>query len=161
MDGESLSHQHAQNIINIHSNYGPVTFGAQRQHRLSAIHSIPQPVEDFVGRQQALEEIGQVLQYAESGARALCSICGMPGIGKTQLAYKLTQQFASLYSEGHILIELRGTSKNPLTPLAALQHVIIAFEPETKLPEDETQVRATYQSLLHGKHVLIRVCQQC
>jgi len=63
--------------------------------RRQALHQLPAPVLDFVGRAAELDQIVQALSAAAvSGATVL--ICGMGGVGKTQLAYAAAERLANV-----------------------------------------------------------------
>lgn len=122
-----------------------------------APHALPAPVVDFVGRDDEIARLLDILgQTGERGAVAtISSVRGMGGIGKTQLALTVAQRLASVFSDAHVLIELRGAGGEPLSPTLALQWVIRAFEPQMKLPDDLSRLRSIYQTTLTGKRVLI------
>ncbi|KPV53178.1 hypothetical protein SE17_11160 [Kouleothrix aurantiaca] len=122
-----------------------------------ALHQLRAPVGDFVGREQKIEQITQALsQAASSGAAAAISgVRGMGGIGKTELAYVVGNRLKDSFPDAQLFIELRGASSSPLSPEAALQQVIRSFEREAKLPDDLSQLKGIYSSVLAGKRVLI------
>jgi tetratricopeptide (TPR) repeat protein len=79
----------------------------------------------------------------------------MGGIGKTALALVLAERLASQFPDAQIYLDLKGTSPEPLSAADAMGHVIRAFRPNTKPPEDESELRGLYQSLLHGQRVIL------
>ena len=83
----------------------------------------------------------------------------MGGVGKTALALVLADKIKSKFPDGQIFIEMRGTSRNPdmppLRPDEAMAHVIRAFNPIDKLPENSNELRGLYHSILAGKRVLL------
>ena len=83
----------------------------------------------------------------------------MGGVGKTALALVLADKIKSQFPDGQIFIEMRGTSRNPdmppLRPDEAMAHIIRAFNPVDKLPENSNELRGLYHSILDGKRVLL------
>jgi tetratricopeptide (TPR) repeat protein len=110
-------------------------------------------VADFVGRASEIEQLTQALASG-SGAAAITGIRGMGGIGKTELALVVAQQLAPQFPDAQLVVELFGASE-PVSPEAALQSVIRAFEPQAKLPNDLPSLKQLYAACLHGKRALI------
>jgi tetratricopeptide (TPR) repeat protein len=116
------------------------------------LHQIPPPPRDFTGREAELTEL---LTNFEKGI-AISGLHGQGGIGKTALALKLAEQLLPRYPDAQFYLDLRGASEQkPLTVAEALAHVIRAYHPNSKLPEDEAQLRTLYQSVLRGQRALV------
>jgi tetratricopeptide (TPR) repeat protein len=79
----------------------------------------------------------------------------MGGIGKTALAFKLADKLIDRYPDGQILINMNGTSEEPLTAAEAMAQVIHAYETDARLPASESALSGLYRSKLHNKRVLI------
>jgi len=116
---------------------------------------IPPPPSDFKGRE---DEIRDILSNFEKGA-TITGLRGMGGVGKTALALVLADKIKSEFPDGQIFIEMRGTSRNPdmppLRPDEAMAHVIRAFNPIDKLPENSNELHGLYHSTLAGKRILL------
>jgi tetratricopeptide (TPR) repeat protein len=119
---------------------------------LSALHEMPPPSRDFVGRKK---EIKELLKALEKNGITISGLQGMGGVGKTALALKLAEHLKPNYPDAQFYLDLKGASKQPLTAAEALAHVIRAFHPEAKLPEEESRLRGLYLSLLEEKKVLL------
>jgi hypothetical protein len=120
-----------------------------------ALHQLRAPVNDFVGREQEIDQLVEALTNAGGAAAAISGVRGMGGIGKTELAYTVAQRLSEHFPDAQLLIELRGVSSSPLTAEQALQIVIRAFEREARLPDDLGQLKGLYNAALSGKRALI------
>ncbi len=114
-------------------------------------HQIPPPPRDFKGRE---DEIRDILSNFEKGA-TITGLRGMAGIGKTALAFVLADRLKCTFPDGQLLLNLKGTDKNPLNPTEAMAQVVRAYNPTDRLPEDECELRGLYLSVLAGKNVLL------
>jgi tetratricopeptide (TPR) repeat protein len=117
---------------------------------VAALHQLPPPPRDFTGRE---EELGELL--AALGRGGVAALQGLGGVGKTALALKLAEQLKASYPDAQFYLDLKGASPQPLSAAAALAHVVRAYHPTAKLPEDEAQLRALYLSLLDGRRALL------
>jgi len=118
---------------------------------LSALHQLPAPPRDFTGRREEIEEL---LREMENGV-AISGLRGLGGVGKTALALKLADIVKSRYPDAQFYLDLKGVSERPLTPADAMAHVCRAYHPEAKLPDQEAELSALYNSVLHGKRALL------
>ena len=114
---------------------------------------LPNPVADFTGRQDDIDKLVARLRNRETAA--ITAIDGQGGVGKTELAYYVGREVREHYPGGQILLNLRGLNRNPVTPEDAMAGVILALEPEQKLPDKPEQIAGLYQGLLAGCGVLI------
>lgn len=116
------------------------------------LHTLEPPPADFVGRKEELDEL---LKAVQTGGVTISGLRGMGGVGKTALALVLADKLAPDYPDAQIFLDLKGASDKPLSTADALGHVVQAYHPESKLPEDETQLRELYLSVLNGQKVLL------
>jgi tetratricopeptide (TPR) repeat protein len=79
----------------------------------------------------------------------------MGGIGKTALALVLANKIKDRFTDGHLFIDLYGTSKSPMSPIEAMGQVIRAYRPTDKIPDDQNETRGIYLSVLSGKKTLL------
>lgn len=115
---------------------------------------LPSDVADFVGRRKDVENLLAVFRSGQ-GRVAISALGGMGGIGKTALAVHVAHQLAADFPAGQIVVDLRGTSPEPLTPADAMRRVITALELEARVSDDLDQTAAQYRSLLHDKRLLL------
>jgi tetratricopeptide (TPR) repeat protein len=118
----------------------------------TALHQLPPPPADFVGRKKEMREL---LKALEKQGVTISGLQGMGGIGKTALALKLAEQLKSKYPDAQFYLDLKGASNEPLSAAQVMAHVIRAYHPESKLPDNESGLRACYLSLLEGKKALL------
>jgi predicted ATPase/Tfp pilus assembly protein PilF len=120
-------------------------------------HTIHEPEQDFFGRRHEIDELVIALQAVSRKEKTprIWWIHGLPGVGKTQFAYAVAQEVKDDFPDGRILVDLRGTSDNPMPAGEVLAKVIQAFEPDKPPPTDPADQRARYTQLLQGKRVLI------
>ena len=90
----------------------------------------------------------------ERGA-VIAGLRGLGGIGKTALGLVIAHQLKARYAEAQFFLDLRGAGDNPVTPLEALTHVVRAFYPTSKLPDNLEDMQALYQSSLESKRALV------
>ena len=126
---------------------------APPSQRPSTTPLLPNPVADFTGRQNAIDKLVARLRNRETAA--ITAIDGQGGVGKTELAYYVGRELREHYPGGQILLDLRGLAPNPITPEDAMANVILALEPEQKLPDKPEQIAGLYHGLLADRGVLI------
>jgi tetratricopeptide (TPR) repeat protein len=126
------------------------------------------PLSGFTGRQRELLEL-----QGQAGPAGVL-ICGPGGMGKTALAIALVQALAPQHPDFQIDIDLEGSSREPLSPEAAMTRVVRAFLPELpphqiaelslrgpaarpmpKLPDRPEELAALYQGVLRGQRALV------
>src|SRR5262245_55314110 len=112
-----------------------------------ARHTLRGPPPDFVGRKAELTEI---LGKMGDGGVAMSAPEGQGGIGKTALALKIAEALKPRYPDAQIDLDLRGTSPSPMPAAAVMAHVIHAFHPTARLPEDEAELGGIYRLVLQG-----------
>ncbi len=127
-------------------------FAAGRVQLATALHQLPSPPGDFTGR---AEELADLMTRLDQGGVNISGLRGQGGIGKTTLALKLAAQLAPHYPDAQFYLDLKGASQQPLAVAAALAHVIRAYHPKAKLPDDEAALSGLYQSVLHGQRALL------
>lgn len=114
-------------------------------------HQIPQPPADFTGRN---DDLKYLLDRFNQGA-TITGLRGMGGIGKTALAFMLAEKLIDRYPDGQILVNMNGTSDEPLTASDAMAQIIHAYDIDARLPPIESELSGLYRSMLHNKKVLI------
>ncbi|HKI52972.1 MAG TPA: NB-ARC domain-containing protein, partial [Anaerolineales bacterium] len=118
-----------------------------------SLHQLPQPPADFTGRETLITELTEDFNNAQGAT--ISGLTGMGGIGKTALGLQVAHKIADDYRDAQIFLDLKGTTE-PLSALDIARHVIFSFEPTADLRSmDESNFQSMYQSVLHGKSVLL------
>ena len=120
----------------------------------SRCRQLPADLADFAGRERETAELEAVLS-GDGAAAAITAIGGMGGIGKSALAVHVAYRLIDRYPDGQLVVDMGGTSDQPLEPAAAMERVIHSFEPGARLPDGAEAVAALYRSLLSDKRALI------
>ncbi len=118
---------------------------------LTPPRQLPSPPADFIGREEALQELEQQI----AGGATISGVRGLGGVGKTTLALKLAERLAERYPDGQIYLDLKGASAEPLAWQKVAEHVLHSFHPEERLPASAAALQGRYRSLLAGKRVLL------
>lgn len=117
-----------------------------------ALHQLPPPPGDFTGRTAELEELTANIERGVN----ISGLQGQGGIGKTALALKLAAQLAPRYPDAQFYLDLKGASEQqPVSVSEALSHVLRAYHPTAKLPDNEAELCALYRSVLHNQRALL------
>lgn len=131
---------------------------SHRAYTRDTLHELRPINENFQGREK---EIGDILSFIRERAQQggavtiTSSIAGMGGIGQTELANLIGHALAKDFPDSQLFVELGAHSLNPRTPAQALQSVVAKFEPEAKLPTEDTELRNLYVTKLSDKHALV------
>lgn len=115
---------------------------------------LPRDLDDFTGRQKEFDELVKLLS-GRGGCATISAIGGMGGVGKSALAYHVGHAVKDHYPDGQIVVNMAGTSDNPLSPTDGMASVIRSFEPERQVPEDIDAAADIYNTLLSSKRALI------
>ncbi len=117
------------------------------------LFQLPPPPADFTGRKTQIDEL--LNDFKSHKGAAISGLTGMGGIGKTALGLVAAHAIANDYPDAQIFMDLKGTT-TPLSATDVMRHVILSFEPTADLRAlDESNMSAAYQSILHGKRVLL------
>lgn len=120
------------------------------QTSATSLHQLPPPPKDFTGRKDELDDL---LEKVNQGSIAISGLQGTGGVGKTALALVLAERLTPSYPDAQIYLDLKGVSKQPVTPSDAMIRIIHAWNPTANPPEEELE--GLYRSVLNGKRALL------
>jgi len=121
-------------------------------------HNLPHQLSSFVGREQQIVELGDLL-----GRTRLLTLTGLGGIGKTRLATQLAAALIGNYSDGVWLVRLDAFADPSLVPTAIASVLGVREQPGRSLLEvlaDAVGSRDLLLVLDNCEH-LIRPCAEC
>ena len=125
----------------------------------SNLHQLRAIPQEFTGREKELEAVvQQVLKGVNggiAGVAGICSVDGMAGVGKTELANAAGHRLVREFPDAQLFIPLGTYSPKPLTARQGAEMVLAWFVPEGRPPEDEGALRAAYLGVLQGKRCLL------
>jgi transcriptional regulator with XRE-family HTH domain len=83
---------------------------------------LPPDIEDFTGRDRALERLHARVRDRRRGATAvvITAAVGKAGVGKTTLAVHAAHQLRSSFPDGQLYVNLRGVEAQALNPADVL-----------------------------------------
>jgi len=141
----------ALHVALLRSEQGPATH-AQLTVQTRPARQLPRPVPDFVGRADLLARLDALVA---SGRHRVCTLHGMPGIGKTSLAVHWLDHHPDRFPDGRFSIDLRGYGPGtPLAPEDALSLLLLSLGVET-VPESVDERQARLRSVLGDKKIAL------
>ncbi len=114
-------------------------------------HQLPARVQGFVGRDDETRRVTELLKTKPAGT----VIYGRGGVGKTSFAVHLAHHIADRYPDAQIVVQMGGSSGQPLGPLDAAERIIHAFEPTRRLPSHADELRSLYIHALTGQDAIV------
>ena len=145
MGGEAVDMRGSTGAI-----YKP-TYNIPKAEEIPCIPTIPDPPPDFIGRDDELKE----LRAKFASGTNIIGLRSNGGVGKTALALKLGESLKDRYPDGQVMVDMRGTSDNPLSPSEAMGSVIHAYHVNEKLPDNEAEIKEMYRRVLNCKRALL------
>ncbi|MBN9519508.1 tetratricopeptide repeat protein [bacterium] len=122
---------------------------------VNRLAQLPAVVADFTGRADEARRMAALLR-GDGGRGGVSALRGMGGVGKTSLAVKVAHEVRDRFPDAQLVVDLRGTSDQPMTAAEAMARVVRDFHPEQgKLPDAAADLLPLYRSVLAGKRVLI------
>ena len=125
---------------------------------LVAPSQLPPDIEDFTGRECALERLRArvAARPGESTAVVITGAVGKAGVGKTALAVHAAHQLRPAFPDGQLYVNLRGAEAQALAPEEVLAEFLRALGVEGQcLPRDVDSRAGLYRSLLADRRMLV------
>ncbi|GAA2590807.1 tetratricopeptide repeat protein [Actinomadura fulvescens] len=108
----------------------------------------------FAGREVSLDKLDLLVSQAEMPRAVI--VQGMAGVGKTTLALHWAHRVAVRFPDGVIFVDLRGTTRSPVTAGEAMGQVLRGMGvPGDQLPRTESGMHAQCRSVLADRRVLL------
>lgn len=142
----------AEQSVNFDFNEMPPSNNGSPISSATSINQLPPTLPEFAGR---AFEFAELVAARVNPENKILSLQGLGGVGKTTLALKLAHQLAPHYTDGQIFVDLKGASPQPLSVAEIQAHVIRAYLPAARLPENEAELSKLYSSVLNGKRALL------
>jgi tetratricopeptide (TPR) repeat protein/transcriptional regulator with XRE-family HTH domain len=123
-----------------------------------ALSQLPPDIEDFTGREDALDRLRARMagRPSESTAVVITGAVGKAGVGKTALAVHVAHQLRPKFPDGQLYVNLRGAEAQALAPAEVLGRFLRALGVEGQcLPQDVDSRAALYRSLLADRRMLV------
>lgn len=121
-------------------------------------HQLPASIADFVGREDSLNEIKQMLGRTRPPESAyavrIVAVSGRGGVGKSCLAIRAAQELSSAFPDGQLYADARSSGAGGTGKV--LTHFLRSLGVSgTAIPDDQPDRVRLYRSLLAGKRILI------
>ncbi|TWP49556.1 tetratricopeptide repeat protein [Lentzea tibetensis] len=140
-----------------------ITGWGEAAAQVRAQDRLPRGLAGFTGRSAELDRLRRALRdgCVDDGVPAICSIAGMAGVGKTELAVHAGHLLAAEgLVERVLFVNLRGFHPDPAQPPADPAAVLDGFlrllgMPGQQIPHDLTARSAAYRERLAGTRTLV------
>ena len=119
---------------------------------------LPPDIEDFTGRELALERLHARVKGRRRGSTAvvITATVGKAGVGKTTLAVHAAHQLRSVFPDGQLYVNLRGVEAQALDPAGVLGGFLRALGVDGRLIPDAVDERVRlYRSLMADRRALV------
>ncbi len=117
---------------------------------------LPAVVADFTGRTAEVSQLAGILTPAAGPGVPVAVICGLAGVGKTELALRAAHQLRPAFPDGQLWTQLDGASARPRDPADVIGELLRALGiPGSAIPEALAEKAALYRSRLVGRKVLV------
>lgn len=120
------------------------------------VRQLPLDVTDFVGRTEALAEIGGLLDGSAPNRAPVAVIVGSPGVGKSSLVMHAARLASANFPDGQLYLNLAATSNEPRDPGLMLAEALRALSiAGSAIPNGLSERAALYRSLLVDRRMLV------
>jgi tetratricopeptide (TPR) repeat protein len=124
---------------------------------LHVTSQLPLTGRHFVGREDELDRLAEVLDQPDAPTVVITAIAGTAGIGKTTLATRWATNVRHRFPDGQLHVDLRGfDSRAELDPAQALHGFLEALGvAAAAIPGDPDARSALYRSLVAERRMLV------
>jgi tetratricopeptide (TPR) repeat protein len=124
----------------------------------SVPHQLPAYTRHFVGRNDQLNQLTEILEAGNQTTVVITAIDGTAGVGKTTLALHWAHQVTARFPDGQLYVNLRGFDRTdaPMQPGEAIRGFLDALDvPVGRVPLSLHAQTALYRSLLAERRMLV------
>jgi DNA-binding SARP family transcriptional activator/tetratricopeptide (TPR) repeat protein len=126
-------------------------FGRQSLAAPDPTWQIPADLKDFIGRDNELARVSELL----TDAPTVC-LAGMGGVGKTTLAVRLAHDLRPRFPDGGLFVDMRGTESTPADPHDVMGTVLRCLGLHgSAIPEDRDALVGLYRAQLARRGLLV------
>ena len=117
---------------------------------------LPPDVDDFTGRQVAVDQVQRLLEEERATAIVISAIAGKAGVGKTAMAVHLAHRLRAHFPDGQLYVDLQGAEAQALDPTEVLAGFLRALGVEGAVIADGLDERVRqYRARLADRRVLV------
>ncbi|MEV5593315.1 BTAD domain-containing putative transcriptional regulator [Streptomyces sp. NPDC052496] len=118
---------------------------------------LPRPPARFLGREQQLAALTNVVQSAVPGESPLAVVTGPAGVGKTACAVQWAHAYAGAFPDGQLFADLRGFNEGAAAePVEILRDFLLALgTPPERVPTSAQSASALFRSLVAERRLLV------
>jgi tetratricopeptide (TPR) repeat protein len=121
-------------------------------------YSLPPDAAGFTGRDAELDQVSAAMAGIAGGVPVICTIDGMPGVGKSALAVRAAHLAADLFPDRRLFIDLHGHTpgQDQMTAADALAGLLNAVGIDARhLPTDAGTRAALWRDRTAGQRMLL------
>ncbi len=129
-------------------------------HDVPAAHAyrpaqLPPDPTDFTGRHLVVKQLLGLFDGNHRGT-AVAVVAGPGGIGKSALSIHVAHQLRSVYPDGQLHVDLRGSGPVPASPAEVLGRFLRALQVDPNaIPASADERMDAYRSYLSGRRMLV------
>ncbi|MEV5122780.1 BTAD domain-containing putative transcriptional regulator [Streptomyces decoyicus] len=118
---------------------------------------LPRPPARFLGREDQLAGLTDVLTDGTTGESPLAVVAGPAGVGKTACAVQWAHLYAGSFPDGQLFADLRGFGEGDEAPPAEiLRDFLLALgTPPERVPSSAQAASALFRSLVAERRLLV------
>ncbi|MDG4834842.1 NACHT domain-containing protein [Solwaraspora sp. WMMD1047] len=136
-------------------NFGPLYLASE--HSLRAVHQLPYSAADFIGRANLYDALLKRLLL--DNEQEILNIYGIPGVGKSALAIRLSNELAEThYPDCQLYFNLRESDGSPVTSHDLLGGALVSLGvPRENVPASTSVRAAIFRSAIASRRSVILI----
>lgn len=156
-EADELTRWHDQLLAGQIGTANAAAIGQSQMHTPSPPQYLPRDIPDFVGREDPLQRLDEIMRpRAGTASTSIAVLDGPPGVGKSTLAVRWAHRTATWFPDGQLYLNLNGFADTPrVEPAAAIERLLEQLDfPRGRTTTNEAR-SAKLRSLLAGRKVLV------